>query len=271
MKYILDNDMHIHSHLSICSGDEGQTYQAILAHARKYGLKTVVITDHFWDEAVQHPELKHHGFYLEQDFAHITSDGVPPQTDGIRFLFGCETEMTYDMTVGLARENYDKFDFVIVPTTHFHFKGFTITEDISTPEQKAELWVKKLDALLGMKLPYHKMGIAHLCCCLIEPSSREAFVNILSLISDGDLKRVFSRAAAVGIGIELNAADFDFKLEGEQEAVLRIFRAAKNEGCKFYLGSDAHSRVGHERSIPLLQRAIDLLELTEDDKFRLEK
>ena len=52
MRYIVDNDLHIHSRLSLCSGDENQTPQAILDYAEKNGLKTICITDHFWDEAI---------------------------------------------------------------------------------------------------------------------------------------------------------------------------------------------------------------------------
>jgi len=52
MKYIVDNDLHIHSYLSSCSDDPEQTPEAILSHAKKYGLKTICLTDHFWDSAV---------------------------------------------------------------------------------------------------------------------------------------------------------------------------------------------------------------------------
>ena len=53
MKYIIDNDMHIHTNLSICSIDPEETPDSILRHAKKYGLKTVVVADHFWDDSVE--------------------------------------------------------------------------------------------------------------------------------------------------------------------------------------------------------------------------
>ena len=43
MRYIIDNDMHIHSNISICSTDPEQTPDSILKHAVKNGLKTVVL------------------------------------------------------------------------------------------------------------------------------------------------------------------------------------------------------------------------------------
>lgn len=45
--------------------------------------------------------------------------------------------------------------------------------------------------------------------------------------------------AEKGVGIELNLDDISFK-DSEADIVLRIYRAAKDAGCKFYLGSDAY-------------------------------
>ena len=51
---------------------------------------------------------------------------------------------------------------------------------------------------------------------------------------------LFKKAADLGVGIELNSFDMNFA-EEEAETVLRPYRIAKKCGCKFYLGSDAHS------------------------------
>lgn len=47
MKYIIDNDLHIHTRLSVCSQDKGQTPAAILRCAKERGLKRICITDHY--------------------------------------------------------------------------------------------------------------------------------------------------------------------------------------------------------------------------------
>ena len=70
MKYIIDNDLHIHSHLSLCSGDEEQTCENILSYAEKNNLKTICITDHFWDSAVK--KDYEWDWYDVQDFEHIS-------------------------------------------------------------------------------------------------------------------------------------------------------------------------------------------------------
>ena len=51
----------------------------------------------------------------------------------------------------------------------------------------------------------------------------------------------------------------------EQGAQIRMFRLAKECGCKFIFGSDAHDATGHKRYDELTKVFIDLLQLKEDD------
>jgi histidinol phosphatase-like PHP family hydrolase len=80
------------------------------------------------------------------------------------------------------------------------------------------------------------------------------------------MERLFAKAAEVGMGIELNRDDMMFSDE-EEDTVLRMFRIAKYQGCKFYLGSDAHTPKWLEGSIPVFEKAVDKLGLEEKDKF----
>ena len=84
--------------------------QRILEYAEEYGLNTVCITDHFWDEKLEGAS----GWYKPQNFEHISLAKPLPQKDGIRFLFGCETEMNRFNTIGVSKERFDEFDFIIV-------------------------------------------------------------------------------------------------------------------------------------------------------------
>ena len=266
MRYCFDNDLHIHSQLSSCSSDPEQTPERILQYAKENGLKTVCLTDHFWDSAVPGAS----NWYQPQDFAHISQSKPLPQAEGIRFLFGCETEMDKHMNLGISRERFDEFDFVVIPTTHFHMVGFTIAEEDDTPERKAKLWVEKLDALFDKDIPFRKIGVAHLACCLMDSTSRAANARLLDLIDEKEMERVFRRAAALGCGIEINSDDMIFTPD-EQESVLRIFRVAKRCGCKFYFGSDAHHPAWLDQAKALFDNAIDLLGLTEEDRFVIGK
>ena len=262
MKYQIDHDLHIHSHLSDCSNDPEQTTDAILDYAVRNRLKTVCLTDHYWDGSVPGAS----DWYRPQDFDHVSSCLPFPKKEGVSFLFGCETDLKADLTLGIPSFRFDDFDFVIIPTTHMHMKGFTISpEDAASDERRAALWIERLDRLLDMDLPFRKIGIAHPACPLIRKDGRTI---VLDMIPEKELERVFAKAALRGCGIELNAGDFRFS-PGEEESVLRIFRAAKRCGCRFYLGSDAHHPAGLDAAIARFERAVELLDLTEEDKYRV--
>jgi histidinol phosphatase-like PHP family hydrolase len=49
-----------------------------------------------------------------------------------------------------------------------------------------------------------------------------------------------------------------------------MFRIAKDAGCKFYLGSDAHTPDEFKQIKEIFDYAIEVLRLKEDDKFRIE-
>lgn len=262
MRYIVDNDLHIHSKLSLCSKDPEQTNERILQYARENGLTTICLTDHFWDEAVDNVPLA----YVKQNYPYITAAKPLPQDENIRFLFGCETDINRFLQLGLSKEKYDCFDFICIPTTHFHMVGYTMSEEeLASAETRAEAWVKRFDVVLNMDLPFHKVGFAHLTCELIA-RPREAFLKTISLIQSGEMTRLFSKAARLGAGIEINLADMSYA-EEEADIVLRPYRIAKECGCKFYLGSDAHRPSEFENAKVIFEKAVDVLGLTEDDKF----
>ena len=270
MKYVVDHDYHIHSTLSSCSNDPAQSTERILQYAKDNGLKRLVLTDHYWDSAVEGAS----NWYKPQNFDHIAESKPLPQADGIEFLFGSETDMKQDAVIGLPIERFDDFAFVIIPTTHLHMHGFTIShEDASDVNAHARLWVERMDALLGMDLPFRKIGIAHLACALLAKGVDGGFENankardaVLDLIPDSELERVFKKAAAVGVGIELNYYD----VRSATESTWRPFRIAKAQGCKFYMGSDAHHPQDLDPAIAGFNKAVDVLGLTEDDKFYIE-
>lgn len=270
MRYIYDNDLHIHSMLSTCSNDESQTCERILQYAKDNNLKNICVTDHFWDEnvpiVVKGDSSGASDWYRNQNFEHISASLPLPESENINFMFGCESDMDKFLTLGISKGTFDKFDFVVIPTTHLHMTGFTLEESDDTPEVKAKLWLRRLDALLGMDLPFHKIGIAHLTCKLINAKSREDYVKILNMLTEKDLTDLFTKAAKLGCGIEINYSDMCFRDE-EQDSVLGIYRIAKKCGCKFYFGSDAHHPNVFEKTRAVFENAIDLLELTEDDKF----
>ncbi len=261
MKFKIDHDYHIHSFLSSCSHDPEQTPERILAYAKELGLSKICLTDHYWDSAVPGASK----WYTPQNFDHIKEAKPLPQTEGVAFLFGCETEMDMFNTLGIPPERYDDFDFIIIPTTHLHMSFTIAPEDRESNKRRAELWVERLDALLDKDLPFHKVGIAHLACPTLNKKSREDYLEVLSLIPEEKMVALFTKAAKRGCGIELNMIFSD----EEADIVLRPFRIAKACGCKFYLGSDAHRTESFDACREKFDRMITMLELTEDDKFHI--
>lgn len=270
MRYVWDNDLHLHSKISLCSSDPEQTVERILEYAKENKLKNVVITDHFWDEKVPCGS----GWYEKQNFERIRQILPFPETEDINLYFGCETELDKNFRLAIAKENFEKFDFTVIPTTHLHMMGLTLDEKDNSVENRAALWVKRLEAVLNMDLPFHKIGIAHLTCTLCTPKERgftmDDYKRFLDLIPQEKTEELFLKASKLGVGIELNFGKeiFDDELI---PSVMRIYRTAKKCGCKFYFASDAHHPSDFENTEKKFNKVIDELQLTEDDKFYIKK
>lgn len=263
----VDHDYHIHSYLSPCAGElrHAQTAERILQYARENGLSRVVVTDHFWDSDVAGDV----GWYreLNLNYDHIAKILPLPQSEGVRFYFGCEVEMDRLMTLGIAKEKWDRFDFIIVATTHLHLEGITVETGDLTHPQRAQLYVQRFQALLDADLPFHKVGIAHPTCSLIAGYGEfETHLDVLDLISDETFAHLFRQTAQKGMGVELN---FPLNLYQPEnyERVLRPYRIAKKCGCKFYVGSDAHHPKQFEGFRENFTQIAALLDLQESDRF----
>ena len=258
MKFRIDHDMHMHSKLSICSTDPNQVPNELLRFAEEQGLSTICLTDHHWDEAVPTSYPKPDYWYSLQNWAKVSSWGKLPQGKNTRFLFGCEIDMDKAGALGLAPEHYDRFDFIIVPVNHLHLTGFTCEGGEDSPT-RARLWCTRLERTLDAALPFHKVGLAHLT----------GATDVFAYISDEELTRLFTKAAERGCGVELNCNWLDCSDEVFASIHLRVLGIAKACGCRFYLGSDAHSLDRFERRIANFTKIITALDLEESDKFIL--
>ncbi len=263
MRYISDHDFHIHSTISPCCHDEDQTPEKILKYAKENGLKKICLTNHLWDEKVKSPA----DWHPKQQFKYLAEVLPLPQDENIEFLFGAEADMDYEYNVGVSQERFDSLDFIVIPTTHLHLAGNTVKTKIQTPEEAAEIWVKRLEELLKKDLPWHKTGVAHLTCGHIF---KEKTPEVIKLLEDKKLYELFQKCSEKGVGIELNMKTLSLSQE-EKEILLRPYFIAKDCGCKFYLGSDSHKTEALKNAKENFENIITILDLKESDKFIIEK
>lgn len=266
MRFACDHDLHIHTYLSNCSKDVNQTPENIIKYAKNNNLNTICFTDHYWDSSIPY-NTADNPWYQNQNFEHVSQIKPLPQAQDIRSLFGCEVEMGADNEIAMPEFRYNDFDFIIVSTTHFHLmagKNWDNADEIKLVSN----WIDRFDAVLNSNLPFKKVGLAHLSTPHIYRKDRKKYLEILDLISLSELKRLFAKTAELGIGVELNSSALCFA-EEETNTILRMFKVAKDCGCKFYLGSDAHRLNNFNQVNAVFNRAIDLLQLEETDKFIL--
>ena len=259
MRFIVDHDIHIHSTISPCCHDENQTPQAILEYAVKNGYKKICLTNHLWDEAVESEAEWHDG----QRFSCLCSALPLPQAEGVDFLFGAEADMDYNFVLGVGEKALEKLDFITVPTTHMHLAGNTVREKIQTPEEAVPLWFQRLYKLLEKDLPWHKIGIAPLTCGHILKGKT---AEVVKLLPENELYNVFSLCSQKGVGIELNVKTLAMS-EEEKSIIMKPYFIAKDCGCKFYLGSDAHRVDALLDAKENFENVVTLLGLEEKDKF----
>ena len=263
MPFPIDHDMHCHTRLSPCSSDPAQSVQALLDHARRSGYTLQCVTDHLWDSAVPGAS----GWYAPQDIAHVSKSLPLPKDDQVRLVFGCETEFLGGARLGLDPSHFDLFDFIVIPPNHFHMKNFVRPESFDTAEKVADLFVQRLEDISKLDLPWRKVGIAHMVCSLIFREGDPC--RVFELVDEARFRAVMRQFARFGAGIEINLAGFPPGWRDREDAMLRLYRLAKEEGCKFYLASDAH----HPDQLDIIpERApavVEALGLTEDDQFIL--
>ena len=270
MKYQIDHDLHIHTYISGCAGhDPRQSKEAILTYGLVNGFGLLCVCDHIWDRKVTPARINENAWsWLThgQDFEKARELLPLPQSKACNFLFGIEADMDCAGNIAVSREEFDNFDFINFAVNHLHLTNFTYDPskagDYNSPEEEfKELCKARLLRLLHMDLPFHKCGLAHFT---LGP------LKAYELFSDEEYREIFGLAAQKGIGVELNFSEeriYRVSSPQDEEILLRPYRIAKEMGCKFYLGGDAHDPECLASRKLWFERMVDMLELTEDDKF----
>lgn len=269
MRFIPDHDLHIHTHLSPCSGDPTQTKEKLLAYGKENGIKKICITDHFWDTDAYplfHPDYKGLDYDLVKKVLPL------PEDDEVEFYLGAEIEMDKDMVVGVSKEHMEMFDFMPVATTHMHHYGYAIYHEDRGTLLRSLRYIERLEKFLSGDFPFYKMGIAHIVCTGIGEGPY-GHLDVLDRVSDAVFYDIFKKAKEVGVGVELNipfknADGTMYYNDAQLEKILRPHFIAKDCGCQFYFGSDAHTERSLKNAKEQFNWVIDLLDLKEEDKFK---
>ncbi|MBQ3080371.1 MAG: PHP domain-containing protein [Clostridia bacterium] len=258
-------DLHVHTHLSICA-EPFATPEAYIEKALEIGLTSLGIADHLWDSAVPLDDHPWKGFYGEQNYAHTAlsrEEFAKIDTKGIRILFGAEGE--YDPVnhgIGLTEEVCQKLDFLLIPNSHTHMM---MPKDYYEPKQKhADFMLKAYFDIINCPLSGYITSIAHpfaAVACKPYPSG-----DLYPLISYNQYKEAFDAAKEKSIAFEINTSGLLKYTKDEIKSLPRldVFRIAKECGCKFTFGSDAHQPESLE-SIRCADLLREILKLTDED------
>ncbi len=265
MKFVIDHDLHIHSQYSNCSSDPEQNNARILQYAKDNGLKKICLTDHLWDENLP---CDFEGYQISC-FKKISQALPVPEDDDVEFLFGCETEMDWQNMIGLSEKMYDTFDFIIVPINHLHLTPFTRREEDDETQRRIDLFYRRFDRVLCSDLPFGKVGLAHPTCSLMARDLAQCN-EMLEKMDKKVLRELYTRAQKKNLGIEINESTLNMTAE-RKALYIEHMTIAKECGCKFYLGSDAHHPAGLDGAMNEFASSVDILGLSEDDKFSFAK
>ncbi len=262
---LVDHDIHIHTTLSSCCADEQATPENIIARAAEEGLKTIGFADHMWDSRMPGAS----DWYMPQDLEHILKirDMIPKDTKGVKVLVGCETEYCGNGKVGISREAAEQLDFVLIPASHVHMKGFVLPSWAETPKDIARVMLQHFNEVVGLGLA---TGITH---PFLPVNHGDHVDEIISYILDSEFEEAFHRAAEARVSIEITTGCFP-GISGRvregfhDETFMRVLTIAKNCGCKFHFASDAHSLAGIGRVLQL-EKYVKEIGITPDDILQL--
>ena len=252
------HDFHLHTNLSVCASRE-VTAADYVANARRLGLTKLGFSNHFWDSAIEGANT----FYQPQDYAHLLL--LKPELeklacDDVRFYFGCEAE--YDPVhhgIAVTEEVAQRFDYMLVPNSHTHMM---MPKDCYQPYQKhADFMMQALREILESPVSRYVTAIAHPFEAVACPYPNSILID---LIPDDDYRRILDVMAHKGIAFEVNVSSMQGKTPQEIEKLsqIRLFRLAREQGCKFLFGSDAHKAAAHDfyHNATLVAQLLDLTE-----------
>lgn len=260
----ITHDLHIHTRLSRCAKSETAVVPNYILNARKNGFSKIGFSDHMWDSAVPCPI----SWYHTQNFPHVEAlraELERADEPGLALSFGCECEYDYaGRGIALTEEVARKFDHILVPNSHTHM---VMPKEFYEPYEKHARFM--LDAfwdIVKSPLSGYVTGVAHPFSAVGCPYDERV---LYGLISEKQYRECFQAAREKGIALEINISCFAGLPLNEilSHPALEMYEIAKDAGCRFLFGSDAHTAEpgGIQDKWAVAYVMAELLGLTEDD------
>ena len=253
-----DHDLHVHTYLSACCEDkERHRPPGILALAGKMGVRTIGFADHLW----MNPNLPASNWYRPQDKTQISrlrADLADVSTT-VRVLVGCEAETVAPGKFSVTAEFARTLDFVLLACSHFHINGVVAQPESRAPRDVARhmlaFFRSAVSSGLATSIPHPFVPFGYL----------ESFDEAVGLISDAEFADAFGLARDRGVAIEITTCFIppgpaQFALE----TPVRLLSLARQAGCKFTFGTDAHDPERQKR-LPELAAIAQAAGVTEED------
>lgn len=276
---VMTQDLHVHTHLSKCS-KPAATAEAYIESAVKLGLETIAITDHMWDHDnlpydVDGDEFSDRTKQWGKTYRVTTADyclGVKDEfaaidCKGVRVLYGCECEYDYlRRRPAITLETAKRFDMIIVPNSHTHL---TMPDSFySDYDQHIQFMIDAFYDTVNSDVAPYVTAMAHpfdAVCCYYDR-------NILyNRMTEKQYADCFDAAKKKNIAIEINLSNYPGKTKEEilQGGDIRMLRIAKEAGCIFTFGTDAHLPESQIAAFPYSEVLADILNLSDSDILKL--
>ena len=265
MEKLCFSDLHVHTNLSLCAPKD-TTVASFLPLCEQDGTRILGISNHLYAPkrlSCTYPENLAYALKIKEEVAALT-----PQTS-VKILIGCEVETFYGQPPGLNREDAATFDYLLLAASHiFNFPGEYQHLDLTTPEKVKKLLIEQF--IRACLLEYDKpVGICHPLypiCCPFEQEVMDSF-------TDSEYETCFSLAAERNVSIEIHACfsrgGTRLDESGLSPSYLHLLEVAKDCGCKFHFGSDAHAPGGFLEIHKKLELAAKRLGITQEDLWEV--
>ena len=254
------HDLHLHSHLSRCA-EANATIENYIEAATTYGIGTIGIADHVWDPAIEGARP----WYQKQPITHvlqIKDEIANTDTKGIKVLFGCEAEYSYEhRCVAMTEEGASVFDFILAPNSHTQIH---MPQEFYEPHQKhADYMLMAFMDIVTGKLSKYITAVPHPFRAVGCPYDNRI---LMAMITDKQYEECFMAAAENEVALEINPFRY-LNMSSEEtrnDETIRLYQIAKKCGCKFTLGTDAHQKITYDY-YPKTDEVFEIIGITEDD------